>query len=145
MTFYILDLESKREAYDHRALAEAAMRTPGEWMTDNEPMPQIRLDNVRRGELSAYRPAGAFTVRRLRREGRERFAVKYLGVPQQPWSPPSDGRAFGDLLRTTDPDRMPEGTPEHVVEVARGLLGEAIAQAERKRKKRKKKPRGGAK
>ena len=120
------------------------MRTPGEWVTDDEPMPRVTSDYIRRGGLPAYRPAGAFTVRHLRDADRQSFAVKYLGVPLEPWAL-GGSRAFGDLLRTTDPDRMPEGTPEHVVEVARGLLEEAIAQAERKRKKRKKKPRGGAK
>lgn len=82
-------------------------------------------------------------MRRATGGDRESFLVKFIGVPIEPWTP-GDSRAFGHIARTMDPREMPEGTPEHVVAIAQGLLDETIAHAEQKakalrKKKRKKK------
>jgi hypothetical protein len=119
-----------RPTYDHAALAAAAVFEPGSWFSDDdEAYPNTAPGQIRRGAMKDYRPAGAFTARRI--DGR--IHVAFLGVPKRPWDPTGE-EPFDRLERTLNPDRCPEGTPEVLLEQLRALR-QAMTEPPAKEKK----------
>lgn len=114
--------------YDHRPIVEAALKSPGDWFTDDaEDFPTISPVQIRRGAMKLYRPAGAWTARKIK----GRVYVCFLGVPKKPWAAAGD-RPFSEVKRTLEPDELPEGTPRHVV---RALIKRAEKTARKRQKK----------
>lgn len=135
-----------RQSYDHAALAAAAVAEPGSWFSDDaDDYPHIAPGQIRRGAMKDYRPAGAFTARRIN----GRVHVAFLGVPKHGWDPDS-GAPFDKLERTLNPDRCPEGTPSHLLDQMRALRQKKVddvlersgvtveSKAEKKARKKKK-------
>lgn len=135
-----------RATYNHQPLTDAALTKPGSFFTDDaDDYPNTSPGQIRRGAMKDYRPAGAWTAKRI--EGR--VYVAFIGVPKRPWSP-DDGLAFDSLERTLNPDRCPEGTPERVLEALRALREKTVketldkagvtveSKAEKKARKKKK-------
>lgn len=97
-------------AYDHAALAAEAIAHPGEWFTDTDPLfPVLNPAQIRSGQLTAYRPAGAFNARKIDGES----VIRFVGMPLSPWDPSGD-IPFKDMKRTIDPLLLPDDTPEHI-------------------------------
>lgn len=121
MTISVLDSADlstpKRPAYDHPKIAEQAILNPGKWVTDTSgEMPSISGSHVRHGRLVAYRPAGAFALRRLTGEGGEVGYICFLGVPVEPWEP-GEATPYAAVKRTLNPKKVPVGTPAHIVDL----------------------------
>lgn len=106
-----------RSTYDHASLAAAAVAEPGSWFSDDaDDYPNTAPGQIRRGAMKDYRPAGAFTARRI--DGR--VHVAFLGVPKRPWDPTGE-EPFDMVTRTLNPDRCPEGTPDVLLEQLHAL------------------------
>lgn len=85
----------RSNGFNWRPAIDLAKANPGEWVCIDD-APGVSRTVIRRGEPSAFLPAGSFDA--TRSDGS--LYIRYLGEPIEPWDQRFDGRTFDELTRS---------------------------------------------